>query len=338
MLTQNQKYIFYLIMSVILLVSIIIIIKLIETAPDTVPQTLIDNAESFLNSNNWQPKISKEDIDTFMIQNKCSLEQCLLAFANASQHFAYHVPISNYKVGAVVRGKSGVVYCGGNTEFTGVSLTNTIHGEQSATHNAFYNGETEITHLAVNEPPCGYCRQFLNELSNANKLIILIQNEGKIIAKPLESGFLPYSFGPEDLGNSSGMMDSKPFNLAFDSSETDPFKLTTLNYAKISYSPYGLLPSAIGLKFSDNTNMFGIYLENAAYNPTLHPMVAALNISLLYGKKWEDISQICLIESVMPVGSSKQKDISSLPGTRDLLLSINKDSSILQYIGVNNNM
>ena len=289
------------------------------------------NASSFLKDNKFNPIIKSKYIDKFINDNKCSLEQCLLAFSYASASLALHVPISNYKVGAVVRGSSGNVYCGANSEFIGVSLNTCIHGEQSATHNAFYNGEREITHLAVNAPPCGYCRQFLNELSNANKLIILIENETspeeEIISKTLQDGFLPYSFGPKDLGNKTGMLDSEPFNLSFESTvSVSDLAQKTLKYVNLSYAPYSLLPSAVGISFIDNSYFFGIYLENAAYNPSLNSMVAALNLSIINGKNLNNINGICLLEAKLQ--KDNQKDVSSLTETQNLIKSIGITSQL----------
>src|SRR5262249_49222562 len=50
-------------------------------------------------------------------------------------------PISNYLVGAVVRGLSGNFYLGANIEIPGHSLGFSVHGEQFALSNAYMHGE-----------------------------------------------------------------------------------------------------------------------------------------------------------------------------------------------------
>jgi cytidine deaminase len=308
-----------------------------------IPKDLKDSAKKYLSDNNKlvnKIMLSKNEFENFIKDNNCTKTQALLAFSDAAQYFfATHLPISNYHVGAVVRGSSGNIYFGGNMEFTNVSLTTTIHGEQSACYNAFINGEKTLTHLAVNAPPCGYCRQFLNELSNANSLIILIEDPnrpGEIISNTLPK-FLPYSFGPKDLGNTTGMLDSKPFDLSLGdmtgmtgmtgTTGYSPLVLKTLDYAKRSYAPYSLRPSAVGLLFADESMYFGIYLENAAYDPSLDPIISALNYATINGKSLKDIKEVVLLEAMI-VDSSKQKNVSTLNTTNGIINSINLENNL----------
>src|SRR5215213_3013336 len=85
-------------------------------------------------------------------------------------------PVSNFKVGAISRGLSGNLYLGANVEFSGEALSFTVHAEQSSVGSAFMNGETGIDLIAVTAAPCGYCRQFLNELATAERLTIQLPN------------------------------------------------------------------------------------------------------------------------------------------------------------------
>src|SRR5687767_11312729 len=110
-------------------------------------------------------------------------------------------PISNYFVGAVCRGTTtGNLYFGANVEFAGEALSFTVHAEQAAVTNAWINGETGVDLVVVTAAPCGYCRQFLNELSTAATLQVSIGDED---THPL-SYFLPQAFGPRDLGVAGG--------------------------------------------------------------------------------------------------------------------------------------
>ena len=83
-------------------------------------------------------------------------------------------PVSNFKVGCVSRGLTGNLYLGANVEFAGEALSFTVHAEQSSVGNAWMNGEEGIDLIAVTAAPCGYCRQFLNELTTADSLTIAI--------------------------------------------------------------------------------------------------------------------------------------------------------------------
>jgi cytidine deaminase len=86
-------------------------------------------------------------------------------------------PISNFRVGAIARGTSGKLYYGTNVEFAGEALSFTVHAEQSAVVNAWMSGETGIDVVATSAAPCGYCRQFLNELVTARELLVVMPNE-----------------------------------------------------------------------------------------------------------------------------------------------------------------
>ena len=77
----------------------------------------------------------------------------------------------------------------------GESLSFTLHAEQSAVVNAWSHGETNINFINVGGSPCGYCLQFLNELNQADSLII-INPKGK---NYVISDLLTLPFGPKNL-------------------------------------------------------------------------------------------------------------------------------------------
>ena len=54
-----------------------------------------------------------------------------------------------------------------------LALSLCVHGEQSAINHALIQGETGLQSLAINAAPCGYCRQFLYEITTAKTLNIL---------------------------------------------------------------------------------------------------------------------------------------------------------------------
>ena len=114
-----------------------------------------------------------------------------------------HAPVSGFSVGAVAAGvpSSGdglsPLSLGANVEFLGESLDITVHAEQSAVLNAWMAGAHGISALAVSAAPCGYCRQFLNELVTASELQILLPAHEGAAAETFElADLLPRSFGP----------------------------------------------------------------------------------------------------------------------------------------------
>src|SRR6202008_4872975 len=123
------------------------------------------------------------------------------------------VPISRYAVGAVAlglphAGGPGNLYLGANFEFASQILGFTVHAEQSATNNAWAQGEHGIGILAVNAAPCGICRQFLNELTTHETLKVIVRknvsSEDSYEAHTLPS-LLPYAFGPGHLNVQGGL-------------------------------------------------------------------------------------------------------------------------------------
>jgi cytidine deaminase len=201
-------------------------------------------------------------------------------------------PVSNYFVGAVVRGTTtGKLYFGANLEFAGEALSFTVHAEQSAVTNAWVHGEAGIDLVAVTAPPCGYCRQFLNELVTADSLQISINGEEE---HPL-SYFLPRAFGPRDLGVDGGLM--APMDHALVVNDTDELVQAALRAAKMSYAPYSRSFAGVALRTRDGRIFIGPYAENAAFNPSMEPLEVALSVLNLAGGDLGDIAEAVLVET-----------------------------------------
>lgn len=197
------------------------------------------------------------------------------------------VPISHYHVGAVALGMPptppvsgpGNLYLGANMEFRGQAISFCVHGEQSATNNAWLHGETGLQALAINAAPCGYCRQFLYELTSAtNGLNILLKANTRhdnydYTANPL-TYYLPDAFGPGDLGITGGLMDPDAHGLTIASS--DPAALTALDGANGCYAPYTSDFAGVAIVNNNGKVFGGRYAENAAYNPSMSPLESAL--------------------------------------------------------------
>jgi cytidine deaminase len=197
------------------------------------------------------------------------------------------VPVSHYPVGCVAaglpekRGATPSLYFGANLEIAGVALSFTVHAEQSATNNAWLHGERGLSALAVTAAPCGYCRQFLYELSSAGALSLLLPatNKAGYAIAPLAK-FLPQAFGPQDLGVRGGLLASEPVRLQSAGKPQDELAALAWRAAENSYAPYptdrvGQF-SGVALELKSGRLVEGRYAGNAAYNPSLSPLESAL--------------------------------------------------------------
>jgi len=199
-------------------------------------------------------------------------------------------PISQFKVGAVALAASGAIYLGANLEFSQQALGQTVHAEQAAISNAWHHGETQLIKLAVSATPCGHCRQFINELAQADQLQVYLPDNQHHQFDSL----LPLSFGPKDLGVSEHLMDSLPHQLQ--APMIDALQQQAIKGANASYSPYSCSPSAVALQTSSGIYV-GRYAENCAYNPSLSPLQSALIALHFSHDKISDIVAATLVES-----------------------------------------
>ncbi len=205
------------------------------------------------------------------------LDQLMLRLLPVAAAYAL-VPISNYRVGVVASAESdagATLYLGANSESLGGSLSYSVHAEQSAVLSAWLNAERALSALAISAAPCGYCRQFLNELACAEHLELLLPAGAS--RRPLLD-FLPQAFGPGDLGVSAGLLQrgAPPLVLAAPHSD-DSLLRAGLAAAQRSYAPYSGGFAGVALETQDQHLVAAPYAENAAYNPSLSPMSAALN-------------------------------------------------------------
>lgn len=210
--------------------------------------------------------------------------------------------LTKFRVGAVVRGASGNVYLGANLEFPGVSLTQTVHAEQAALANAFMHDETGIEAIAVSAPPCGHCRQFLYEFAAGRDIEILLPGEPAMLL----SALLPRPFGPADLQVTQGPL-SQP-SVAPPDANDNPTQSARYAAAK-SYAPYSHSPSGIAIRTRRGSIYRGSYIENAAFNPSLSPLQAALVCLSVANEDFGDIAEVVLAEasnnSVSQVSAAK---------------------------------
>lgn len=241
----------------------------------------------------WQNggRLPADEVGDLLRRTNAEIGTLMMQLLPIAQQYAI-VPVSHYQVGAVAAGMPvpGTGWCslylGANFEFDNVALSFTVHAEQSATTNAWLNGEAGLQALAISAAPCGYCRQFLYELVTAQQLNILLPSDPKdplaYAAAPLTT-FLPQAFGPGDLGVQGGLMDPKlcTHTLALNGgTPTDPVTAAALAAASRSYAPYqtdvSYQFSGVAVLTADGKIYPGRYAENAAYNPSMSPLESAL--------------------------------------------------------------
>lgn len=236
--------------------------------------------ESALNSGAFLPAHDVEQLGGIL---GISIEELMIKLLPIAAAFAV-VPVSSYPVGVVAQGMAALVggwaslYFGANFEFAGEALSFSVHGEQSAMSHAWAHGEPGLQAVAISAAPCGYCRQFLWETSTRETFNVLLQTKTGH-SKALLSTFLPDAFGPEDLEIDGGLMDPKFMKqgLTLRGGSTDPLVLAALGAANDSYAPYTRNFAGCAVQTEDGSSYSGRYAENAAYNPSMSPLEAALS-------------------------------------------------------------
>lgn len=197
--------------------------------------------------------------------------------------------LSQFNVGAIARGASGSWYFGANMEFSGTTMQQTVHAEQSAISHAWLRGERALRAITVNYTPCGHCRQFMNELNSGLDLQINLPGR----APGALRDYLPDAFGPRDLEIKTLLMDEINHGYV---PQGDALSQAAIAAANRSHAPYSHSPSGVALLLDDGTIVSGSYAENAAFNPTLPPLQGALNLLNLNGYDYAQIHRTALAE------------------------------------------
>lgn len=197
-------------------------------------------------------------------------------------------PVSGFKVGAVAFDSDGNAYLGANFEFADSHIAQTIHAEQSVIANAWACGAKDLALLLVNHPPCGHCRQFINEVNLADDFRIQLPDR----TPQKLAYYLPDAFGPADLGVVERLLGGTPI----DSGGGD-LAAAAKAACTASYAPYSHSRSGVALQYRDGDIVMGCYAENAAFNPSLPPLPMALNSRRLQGKDWRSIKTAIMLES-----------------------------------------
>jgi cytidine deaminase len=234
--------------------------------------------------------ITAAEVQTLMSKLDIALPRLMLELSSVASQYSV-VPISNRQAGAIACGLSGNLYFGACMEFSGQPLSFCTHAEQAATINAWVHGEQGLASLAVDAAPCGYCRQFLYETSNAAKLNVFLPEQ----TMPLTS-LLPLPSGPADRGVASAFLSPQNHGLTLVKPSTSPAVLGALAAANMSYAPYTSSFAGVGILMSDGTVCGAPYAESAACNSSISPIEAALSMLNLWGYSYGLISEVALVQ------------------------------------------
>lgn len=264
----------------------------------TLPQPLSKQLHDYAQQN--QGVIHKALLQSCIDKSGLSLAQLLETLQPVAALFSI-APVSNFYVGAVAySNRTGNAYLGANLEFSHQALSLVVHAEQSAINTAWLNGETEISHLSISAAPCGYCRQFINELNHAEHIGISFSGKQTNITE-----LLPQAFGPEDLNNPSKLLQQN--HEQTEVSHSDVSVELALHFNQ-SYAPYSGNKSAVEIITADGHCFYGRYAENAAYSPSLSPLQSALSQVALSGVSLAELN-VAKVTLVQTKGKDNQTDV-----------------------------
>lgn len=242
-----------------------------------------------LSRHGFSAMLTNDEVENLCLSSHMTRDSLVLALLPLAASCA-RAEISHFQVGAIAQGVSGNIYFGANMEFAHVQLQQTVHAEQSAIVHAWLRNEKAITSITVNYTPCGHCRQFMNELNSASTLLIQLPER-----QPARlSHYLPDAFGPNDLQIKTLLLDD--INHGYQLDNADRLTLQALEAANRSHAPYSHAISGIALETVNGHIYTGRYAENAAFNPSLPPLQAALNVMNLAGEAPTDVVRATLVE------------------------------------------
>ena len=274
----------------------------------TLPATLQTALEPLLSRDDFPAMLTADQVANVKAQT--GLDDDALAFTLLLLAAACSLtPISHFHVGAVARGISGNLYFGANMEFSGASMQQTVHAEQSAVTHAWLRGEAKLASITVNYTPCGHCRQFMNELNSGTELNIHLPDRDVATL----GDYLPYSFGPKDLDITTLLMDK--VNHGYQIAEQDALSQKALDACNQSHAPYSQSHSGVALETETGKIFAGRYAENAAFNPSLPPLQGALILLNLSGEDCLKIRRAVIVERHQPL-------VSQLDATRATLAAL----------------
>jgi cytidine deaminase len=254
--------------------------------------------------------MAAEDAQSLARIQARTVEQLMIDLLPVARHFS-RPPLSQFQVGAVALGASGALYLGANLEIPKNGLNQAVHAEQSALANAFTRRERGIVAIAVTAAPCGHCRQFLNEITGGSQIRVIVKGQ-----PPQTLGeLLPASFGPRDLGIAAGLFSGSAAALSLVSRSRDGLAVAALDAASRSYAPHTKALAGCAVRMRSGRTYAGSYLENAAFNPSLSPLQAALVNVVFAGEDLAAVTRVALVEM-------RRAAISQRPAARAALAAL----------------
>ena len=241
----------------------------------------------------------RAEADAIRATHGISADELLLLARTIAEGFS-RPPISGFHVGAVgLEADSGNLIFGGNLEFVGAHIGNTVHGEGFVYARAFSRG-TSVETICIGEAhPCAHCRQFLSEFA-ATQSLMLIDPLGHRLSM---AQLYPWPFDPGYLGEQgivAGQVRHPDLGLApNDLPPAAAARLTELG--RQSYVPYGKSPAAILLTLKDGTLIGGAAIESVAFNPTMSPLQSAMIDLFAHGYAASDVAAAVIAACPGPV-------------------------------------
>lgn len=241
----------------------------------------------------------KDDADLIRLEHGLTVEELMLVARRTAESFA-QPPISSFFVGAVgLERETGNLIFGGNLEFVGAHIGNTVHGEGFVFSRAFSRGTSVQTICLGEAHPCAHCRQYMSEFSATTDLTLIDTLGHRLRMAEL----YPWPFDPGYLGERgivAGEVRQPNLVLGQNSLRSDVVsRLTELG--RRAYVPYGKTPAAIVLQLSDGTLIGGAVIESVSFNPTMSPLQAAMIDLFAHGYVASDIAGATVASQPGPV-------------------------------------
>jgi cytidine deaminase len=265
-------------------------------------------------------RIPAKSVGEFVKKYKVQDEKSLMVHLASNDFSLSQAPISNFKVSVVGKEKeTGDLLLGGNLEFLGAPLGQTVHAEQFLFSRAYHRGHSIEFFALGKATPCGHCRQFITEFQEAKN--IRVHNAAGLDFRI--GDILPFAFGPEQLKQAGIVPGEKNFSLKLKlKKKLSKLEEAALKAANHSYAPYSASPAGVAIK-TKNDIYAGSYIENAAFNPSLPPLQSALINLVAAGGEWSEIKEVVLVETKAKIDFS--------PSTQALLDAItNARFSVLE--------
>ncbi len=140
----------------------------------------------------------------------------------------------------------------------------------------------------------------MNEIKNGSDIEIIVLEHEPTHLKEL----LPASFGPANLGSTTPLFvvdksraetNQKICDVIHEHNKQDNHASSAAN-CTASYAPHTDSLSSVVLKVSKEISTVGVYIENAAYNPSLSPFLSALDRLRFIERDFSKIKEAVLVE------------------------------------------